>query len=355
MIIQHRIARLPALLAAGLLVIAAMVGATGPARAQTAETAAPAAADDSRSYHVYIATFRGCEEVCEAFKDYLVTQGLNVEFTERSVDRDMGRVRDLVTEVRQLRPDLLVTWGTGITLGMVGPYNATDTSGFITDIPTVYLYVGDPVRSNVVAQEDVSNRPNVAGANIAVPLDAQIRAMQSYRDVTRLGVIYGTDETNSVAAVDALREALEGTGIELLEQRLRLNPNGIPYPDSLRPAMAALSRQAPDFIVTVSSSFLISNIQEFTDLALEFRVPVFTPAELPIRQGRAMMALFASLNSIGHVAGYQAEQILRHGADPATLPTQTLSRFSLLINMPVANQLELYPPMLVLQFAELLS
>lgn len=327
---------------------------TGPMAAPTAH-AQTVAEPNEGPFRVYVATFRGCEEVCEAFKDYLRAQGMDIEFIDRSVDRDMGRVRDLVAEVRQLRPDLLVTWGTGITLGMVGPADATDYSAYITDIPTVYLYVGDPVRSNIVAQEDVSNRANLAGANISVPLDAQIRAMQSYREVRRLGVIYGGDEANSVAAVAALREAVEEAGLELVEQRLRLSADGIPRVEAMRPAVAAIARQDIDFLVTVSSSFLISNIVEFTDLAVEFGLPVFTPAELPIRRGQAMMALFASLNSIGHVAAYQAEQILRHGADPATLPTQTLSRFSLLINMPVANRLELYPPMLVLQFAELLN
>src|SRR5690606_41673382 len=59
-------------------------------------------------------------------------------------------------------------------------------------------------------------------------------------------------------------------------------------------------------------------------------------AELPIREGDAMLALYASLSSIGQIAGYQAEQILRDGAIPGELPTPSLQRFTLLINMPVA-------------------
>lgn len=331
----------------GLAAGAAWHGAPGPALAQEGSAGAP--------HRVYIATFRGCEEVCEAFKAYLTGRGLEIDFIERSIERDVSRIPELVEEVRALRPDLLVTWGTAVSLGMVGPYDAEDRSAYVTDIPTVYLYVSEPARAGLVASEEVSGRPNVAGANIGVPLDAQLRVMQSYQEVSRIGVVYGADEPNSVAAVDALRDAAAEMGIEVVEEQLALGEDGTPAVESLGPAMQALAQQRPAFLVTVSSTFIIRNIEAYTAAAVEAGLPVFTSAELPIRQGRAMLALFASLSSIGQVAGYQAEQILREGSDPARLPTPSLRRFTLLINMPVALELRRYPPMLVLQFAELMG
>lgn len=339
----------PALVLALLLglVAAAWQGAAGPARAQEGSAA--------EAYRVYIATFRGCEEVCEAFKTYLTGRGLEIDFIERSIERDVSRIPELVEEVRELRPDLLVTWGTAISLGMVGPYDAEDRSAYVTDIPTVYLYVSEPARAGLVASEEVSGRPNVAGANIGVPLDAQLRVMRSYQEVSRIGVVYGADEANSVAAVAALRAVAAEMGVEVVEEQLALGEDGLPDVDAIRPAMQALAEKRPAFLVTVSSTFIIRNIEAYTAAAVEAGLPVFTSAELPIRQGRAMLALFASLSSIGQVAGYQAEQILREGADPASLPTPSLRRFTLLINMPVALELRRYPPMLVLQFAELMG
>ena len=333
-----------------LLVSAFALILAPPAPAQMRE---PAGTGDV--HRVYIATFRGCEEVCEAFKSYLVRRGLPVEFIVRSVDRDLGRVPELVAEVREMRPDLLVTWGTGISLGMLGPYSATDTSAYITDIPAVYLYVAEPTRSGIVENETVSARANVAGANIQVPLDAQLRVMQSYGDVRRIGVVYGANEANSVASAEALREAATEFGIEFVEELLALGADGRPSPESIAPAMAAMAAKQPDFLVTISSSFIISNVEAYTEAAVAEGLPIFTSAEIPIRRGKAILALFASLASIGQIAGYQAEQILVHGADPATLPTPSLRRFTLLVNMPVALELERYPPMLVLQFAELLE
>lgn len=337
------------------LLLALAAGATWVGAAGTAAGQQAAGGTEAAPYRVYIATFRGCEEVCEAFKAYLTGRGLAVDFIERSIERDVSRIPGLVEEVRTLRPDLLVTWGTAISLGMVGRHDAEDRSAYITDIPTVYLYVSEPVRAGLVAGDEVSGRANVAGANIGVPLDAQLRVMQSYRDVSRLGVVYGANEANSVAAVAALRDAAAEMGVEVVEEQLALGADGTPDPQSIAPAMQALAAQRPAFLVTVSSTFIIQNIEAYTAAAVEAGLPVFTSAELPIRQGRAMLALFASLSSIGQVSGYQAEQILRDGADPASLPTPSLRRFTLLINMPVALELRSYPPMLVLQFAELMG
>jgi len=314
---------------------------------------APAAA---ASYQIYIATFRGCEEVCEAFKNYLTERGLAVEFIERSIERDVSRIPELVEEVRTLRPDLLVTWGTAISLGMTGPYGSDDDERYITDIPTVYLYVADPSAANLVERPDISGRPNLAGANTQVPLEAQLRIMQSYHpNLQRIGVVYGANELNSVAAVSALKVAASSFGIEVVEQQLAPGSDGAPLLEAIEPAMNAIAEQEPDFLVTVSSTFIIQNIEAYTHAAVAAGLPVFTSAELPIREGDAMLALYASLASIGQIAGYQAEQILRDGILPGDLPTPSLQRFTLLINMPVALQLERYPPMLVLQFAELMG
>ena len=311
---------------------------------------------EARSHQVYIATYRGCEEVCEAFKSYLIERGLAVDFIERSIERDVSRIPDLVEEVRALRPDLLVTWGTAISLGMVGPYGTTESENYITDIPTVYLYVADPSGAGLVERPDISGRPNLAGANIQVPLEAQLRIMQSYQpELQRIGVVYGANELNSVAAVTALKVAASSFGVEVVEQQLELGPDGTPLPEAIEPAMQAIAELKPDFLVTVSSTFIIQNIKAFTGAAVKAGLPVFTSAELPIREGDAMLALYASLSSIGQIAGYQAEQILRDGAIPGELPTPSLQRFTLLINMPVALELERYPPMLVLQFAELMG
>jgi len=326
-----------------LLVLAALLLAGLP-------LAGPAAAAKKS---IYIVTFRGCEETCQAFKAYIAARGLDVDYIERDLGRDASKLPGLVEEAKQIRPDLIVTWGTAITLAFVGPYDAADKDKYVTDIPVVYLYVADPVRARVVENTEVSGRPNVAGANILVPFDSQIRVMQSYRPIDRIAVAYGTNEPNSVAAVEALRDAAAKMKVDLVEKTFDLGADGKPLAQSIEPTIAALAAERPDFLVFVSSTFIINNIKAYTQAATDHGVPVFTAAELPIREADAMLGLFAPLPSIGQIAGYQAEQILFEGADPATLPTASIQRFTLLVNIKVAKQLELYPPMLLLRLAEI--
>jgi len=57
----------------------------------------------------------------------------------------------------------------------------------------------------------------------------------------------------------------------------------------------------------------------------------------------------------GRLTAHKAQQILRQRMAPAAIPIETLARFTYLVNMPVAARLELYPPLKVLNYAELLK
>lgn len=314
--------------------------------------AAPGPSPD-KVFSIYIATLRGCEEVCEAFRDELVRKGLKVEFTIRSADGRSDRVAQMVTEARRLRPDLIATWGTMVTLGFVGPYDRVDPARHITDIPVVYLYVADPVGSRIVPNDQSSHRPNVAGANIVVPYESQLKAMQAYLPVKRVGVLYGTDEKNSVVEMERLRLAAQAVGLDLIEEVLPVDQEGVPMIESVPDAIARLAQRDIQAIYHISSTFLRVNADAFCEAALQHRLPVFTYAEPVVRRSGALFSLLNSLKSDGQVVAYQAEQILRYGKAPNALPTLTLTRYSVIINMATAKRLELFPPMLMVKYAEL--
>ena len=47
-------------------------------------------------------------------------------------------------------------------------------------------------------------------------------------------------------------------------------------------------------------------------------------------------------------------EVLRDGMAVGSIPIETLSRFSYIVNMRVAAELEMYPPLAVLDYAEVL-
>lgn len=335
-----------------ILAILALLFLGAPA-VSAAEAATPAERMP-RHLRVLLANLRTCDEVCQSFRDYLTRQGLDIEFIDRSADGDATRIPDMVREARELRPDLIATWGTVMTLGFVGPYDAVDPATHITDIPVVYLYVADPVGAKIARSETASGRPNVAGANIVVPYENQLRALRAYiPSAQRVGVVFGTDERNSVVEMVRLRAAAKTVGIDLIEETLDLGPDGKPQVERIPDALDRLVKRDVKAIYHISSTFLRLNAEAFCEAAIARNLAVFTYAEDPVRKSSALFSLLNSLRSDGQVVAYQAEQILRHGKAPADLPTPTLTRYTVIINMKTAQRLDLYPPMLMVKYAEL--
>ena len=92
-----------------------------------------------------------------------------------------------------------------------------------------------------------------------------------------------------------------------------------------------------------------------TKAALDARLPTFCATESIVRQAQCLVGISSNAANLGRFVGFKAASILVEGKDVATMPVETLKRFSLLINMPVAAALDLYPPLPLLNVAEVLG
>ena len=127
-----------------------------------------------------------------------------------------------IEEIRRVRPDLVYTWGTSVTLGVVGTHDAVDPAKHITDIPVVFTLVAAPVLAKIVP--DLKNpRRNVTGVFHVAPTEAQVRAMASYRPFRSIGVLYTPTEQNSVVVVDEVREVAKRLGLSVIAKPLKLD------------------------------------------------------------------------------------------------------------------------------------
>ena len=301
---------------------------------------------------VLIITNRGCEEICKSFQQNLQSQG-EVSFVVRDIGGDTKKIPSIVSEARSLKVDLIATWGTGVTLAVVGKHDETDPVRFVTDIPVVYLYVGNPVQSKIAIDTKRSGRANVAGANTSVPIEAQVNLIKSYRDVTKVGMVFNTDEPAAVAQAATARKQFESAqiGVELVE--LAKGPDGKPQSEAIVAGIDELASKKVAFIYHIGSSFMLANATLMAEAANARGLPIFTSLEPTYRKGDVLLGLISPLVGIGQIGAYQAGQILFANRKPGELDTPTLSRHSVLINMKTARQLKAYPPMKLLQFAEI--
>jgi putative ABC transport system substrate-binding protein len=208
-----------------------------------------------RPLRIYAITFRGMTDVERGFQDYFAARRIPVQITFRDLNRDSSRMPGFIEEIRRTRPDLVYVWGTSVTLGVVGTYDAVDPAIHITDIPVVFTLVAAPVLAKIVP-ELKSSRRNVTGVYHVAPTEAQIRAMASYRPIKSIGILYTPTEQNSVVVVDEVREVSKRLGFQVIAKPLRLDANKRVTAEGAPEMVRELKQQKVDWLYLPPDSFL---------------------------------------------------------------------------------------------------
>ena len=324
------------------------------AAAPFALPAAARAATD-KTFRITMVLGRGESDNEFGFKDYLARRGLKVEYTIRNTGGDTAKLPEIIREIRDTRPDLIYSWGTPQTRGLVGPHDAADPAKYITDIPVVFTFVAAPVDAKIVPDLARPGR-NVTGTVHIAPIAVQLNTIQAYRPIRRLGIVYNPKERNSILTLEGLRAEAPGRGLELLEEPVPLDNAGEPIGGAVPELIARLARRGAEMLYIGPDTFIaFHNRATVAAEALRHRLPTFSVTELIVRTDKAMLALASSSYGIGRFTAFKAAQILLEGKAPAEIPVETLKRFSVLINMQAARELEFYPPIGLLNFAEIVG
>ncbi|MDX9861718.1 MAG: ABC transporter substrate-binding protein [Rhodospirillales bacterium] len=321
---------------------------------RTPPLAAASIASDGRGFRIMMILWRGETPVERGFREHLAARGVTVEFLVRDLARDIGRLPAVLAEAERLRPDLVYTWGTGITLGTVGRWNAPDRTAYITDLPVVFAMVSAPRQTGIEPPPGAPPRPNVTGVSHIAPLPAQINAIRAYLPLSRLGIVYNAGEPNSVANVEDLRALAPKMGFSLLEAPVPPDANGAPDPASLPGLVSRLAKQGAQILYIGPDTFIGNHRDELTAAGVAHGIPCFTATELEIRESDAMIGLVSPYEAVGRLAAEKARMILVEGKPPSALPIETLEHFSYIIRLPVALRLRLYPPLPLLDYAEVI-
>jgi putative ABC transport system substrate-binding protein len=331
-----------------LLLALIAVGLGGPGLAGDATQPA------ERRYRVLMLLWRGETDVEAGFRSYIQERALPFDLIVRDAGQNPARIPELVAEARQLKPDLVYTWGTTLTLGVVGAHDRTDPAHHLTDVPVLFTMVAYPVESRIAPDLNSSGR-NLTGTTHTVPMDAQIRAIRAFRPMQRLALLYNPTEPNAVINVGELRRAAKSLDFELLAQPLPLDGAGRPDPGALPALIDRLAAWEPQFLYLGPDTFVGDHRLTVTAEALRHRLPVFTATERPLRDSAVLIGLVAPYLHLGRFTAFKAEQILLQHRAAQTIPIETLHRFAYFVKLPVARQLDLYPPLAILNFAEVLE
>jgi putative ABC transport system substrate-binding protein len=311
---------------------------------------APVSAVDAS---VFLVTWRGCEDACKGFKDYLGGLGRDIAITERDAGRDKAVLPDILTEIRSAKPDLVVSWGTSVTRGLAGTMSELEDDAFNHDIPQVFMIVADPVGSGIVESLDSTGRSNITGTYNRVPETVTIETIRRISPgFRRLGLLYNEDEANSIRKKEEIEKLSATAGFDLIALPIARGDDGSPLAEDIAPKMRDLKKEGAEFVYVGSSSFLRANSALFGAAVKDTKMPVLSPYETMVHEGSALVSVAARYYDVGQLAGQQAKTILIDGKQPGDLPVLRMTQFAFTLNLSVAREIGVFPPISLLQVAE---
>jgi ABC-type uncharacterized transport system substrate-binding protein len=315
--------------------------------------APPADAREEKAYRIAM-VLQGPEgEVERAFEEYFAKRNVLLRTTMVPYSGHLQDQPALIRELRRLAPDLIYTSDTATTLAIAGPLNA-DRLRYITDVPVVFTSVSDPVAAGLVVD---LKRPGrlVTGVIPVAPMNAQINTVSAYRHLGALGFLY-RDAAQSLAVRDKLRALGGSEGFKLLDAAVPLDKHGDIDVEQLPSLASALKRDGADFLYIGPETFVTKGLQKAAaQAALDADLPTYSALESAVRDNGALLGMFSPKANIGRFAALKALRVLTHAAAPGDEPIESLERFSILINMQTARRLQLYPPLLLLDAADVVA
>ena len=305
-----------------------------------------------KKFKVFVVVHRDGTKADDGFMDYLKNAGLNVEFVMRNVNTDYKLLPGIVDEIKEQKPDLVYTQSTEVTLGIAGLDEEPTPAKYVRDIPVVFSMVGDPLSAKLVKQLEQSGR-NLTGAIHIVDLPVQLKAMQLYMPFKRLGILYTPNEKAQVRRYDQLKKLTAPEKIELVAAD-PLGADKKPQEEQLIPMLDRMVALKPDLVYIPPVNFFGRHEEFLIQEVLKRKLPTFCSTEGLVTKG-GLMGFVAPLFNVGALAGFKAEQILLGKTTAQKTPIQVLSKFSFIVNMATARELNLYPPMQVLRFAQIID
>jgi putative ABC transport system substrate-binding protein len=273
----------------------------------------------------------------QGLKDLGYIDGQNIVVDYRFGENSDDRMADLVAELVQLRPDVLVALGDS-------PVSAVKRVS--VTIPVV-LMTGDPVGAGFVAS---LARPggNVTGVSMMQGAEGLAgKRVELLKDAvpaaSRIAVMFWRDSPSTVGSLAQAEEV--GSRLGLVIRAVSVRPG-----DEIEAVIAALAREGVDGVDVEPTRPFTSSPRKTGEILLKYRVPAISELR-QIAESGGLLSYGPNLFDATRRQAYFVDRILK-GAKPADLPVEQASKLELVVNMKTANVLGLAIPPTILGRAD---
>ncbi|WP_102347427.1 ABC transporter substrate-binding protein [Bacillus sp. Marseille-P3661] len=262
------------------------------------------------------------DSATEGFKKALEDAGLTVEFDEQIAQGDQNNNQTIANNFVGNQVDLIFA---NSTPSAQSALNATK------DIPIIFTSVTDPVGASLVESMDKPGA-NITGTTDTHPdaIPNTVAFIDKYFEGNKVGMVFNAGEQNSVAQVDLVKQAMEGTDLEVVEVSVSTSAE-------VKQAAESLVGSA-DVIYIITDNTVVSALESVVAVATENDIPMFV-GELDSVERGGFAAYGFDYYDIGYEAGVMGAQILKGEKTAADLPVQYPQNLKLVINKAQAAEM----------------
>lgn len=218
------------------------------------------------------------------------------------------------------------------TPAALAAYSAVQSAS--SSIPVIFCAVSDPVSAGLVQSMDAPGN-NCTGTADSFDVAGQVEIIKQLQpNLTKLGVIYTTSESNSLSQLERLKEQCSSLGITVVDK-------GITEASELASVSASLVTEV-DAITNLTDNNVVENMSVVLEQAAAAGIPVYGSEIEQVKKG-CLASASIDYVALGEKTGQIAIDVLG-GQSAATYPVVTVEDSFKVINTDVASQLSITIP-----------
>ncbi|HLQ71911.1 MAG TPA: ABC transporter substrate-binding protein [Bacillota bacterium] len=256
----------------------------------------------------------------DGFKDALDDQGLDVEYDFQSAQNDVSNAGTIGKNFVSDDVDLIFA---NSTPSAMGAKQAT------SDIPIVFTSVTDAEIAGLVESNDEPGE-NVTGVVDLHP-DQITRTIEfiddNFPDST-IGMVYNAGEENSVVQVEYVKEALEGTTLDMTDRSISTSAE-------VQQAASSLVGEADVFYI-ITDNTAVSALESIIGVANDNDMPLFVGEPDSVEKG-GFMAFGFDYYDLGYRSGEMAAEILTDDKEAGELSVEFPPNVEVYMNKEAAE------------------
>jgi putative tryptophan/tyrosine transport system substrate-binding protein len=273
----------------------------------------------------------------QALADLGWTDGRNVRMDLRWYDADINQRRALAHELVGLQPDIILVAGSTVVTAAVQRETQT--------VPIVFVNVGDPVASGVVARLDRPNGNITGFAAFEASLGGKWLELLSEiaPGLKRAAIMFNPDTARASAYMPSFETAARSLNVVPITAPVHSDVE-------IETAIIALGREPGGGLVVMADLFTFTHRAPIISAAARNNVSAVYWESDFVRDGGLLSYGHDGVDEYRRAATY-VDRILR-GAKPAELPVQLPTKFEMVLNLKTARTLGLTIPPNVLALAD---